>query len=322
LTAPVPLSGHLWTVLPALRTRLAPPRVPDEEPFAVGLDDPVAGAVLLTGRLHENPAGRGSGALLVVVHGLAGSCDSSYVRRFVARAAAAGLSTLRINLRGADGRTPDFYHAGLDADLAAVLAAPRLAPFGRVFLVGFSLGGHLVLRRLAGGADPRVAAAAAICAPLDLERGAAALDAPRNALYRAYLLGGLRRLADGVERRRPGSLAADRRARRAVRTIRRWDDLIVAPRWGFDSAADYYARASVAPMLGAVTVPTWLVLAERDPMVPREVLEPVLGGVSPATEVTWTGRGGHVGFPAGLDLGRRGPLGLDGQVLSWLLERA
>ena len=308
-------------MLPALRTRLAPPRVPDEEPFAVGLDDPVAGAVVLTGRLHENPAGGGSGALLVVVHGLAGSCDSSYVRRFTARAAAAGLSTLRINLRGADGRTADFYHAGLDADLAAVLAAPRLARFDRVLLVGFSLGGHLVLRRLAGGPDPRVAAAVAICAPLDLDRGAAALDAPRNFLYRGYLLHGLRRLADGVERRRPGSLAADRRTRRAVRTIRRWDDLVVAPRWGFDSAEDYYARASVAPRLGAVTVPTWILLAERDPMVPKEALEPVLGGVSPAIEVTWTARGGHVGFPADLDLGRHGPLGLDGQVLSWLRER-
>jgi predicted alpha/beta-fold hydrolase len=322
LTPPVRLSGHLWTVVPALRTRLAPPRVPDEERFEVGFEDPVGGALKLTGRLHAARGQAGARTLVVVVHGLAGSCDSSYVRRFVRAAAAAGFATLRLNLRGADGGTPDFYHAGLDADLATVLAAPRLAGFERIFLVGFSLGGHLVLRRAAGDPDPRVSGVAAVCAPLDLDRGATALDAPGNALYRVYLLDGLRRLADGIERRRPGFLAADRRRRGSVRTIRGWDDLVVAPRWGFDSAEDYYARASVAPRLGAVAVPTWLILAKNDPMVPRGVLEPVLGGVSATTEITWTARGGHVGFPGDLDLGRRGPRGLESQIVAWLLERA
>ena len=159
-----------------------------------------------------------------------------------------------------------------------------------------------------------------MCAPLDLELGATALDAG-FALYRRYLLDGLRALADAVERRRPGGVAAPREIRGRVRRIREWDGLVVAPRWGFASAEDYYARASAGPLLGRIRTPTWIVLSERDPMVPPATVRAALAGVSPSTEVTWTPRGGHVGFPPGLDLGRAGARGLDGQLLAWLAER-
>ncbi|MCM2270631.1 MAG: hypothetical protein NDJ75_11060, partial [Thermoanaerobaculia bacterium] len=110
------------------------------------------------------------------------------------------------------------------------------------------------------------------------------------------------------------------RAARAA-TIREWDGLVVAPWFGFASAEEYYARKSVAPRLAEIRVPTWIVASAGDPLVPAASVRPALRGVSSSTEVTWTPRGGHVGFPPGLDLGRGGRRGLPGQLAAWLAAR-
>ena len=96
--------------------------------------------------------------------------------------------------------------------------------------------------------------------------------------------------------------------------------MVVAPRWGFSSAEEYYERASAGPILGRIRTPTWMVLSECDPMVPPRTVRPSLANLPPTIEVTWTKRGGHVGFPPDLDLGRGASLGygLDSQLVSWL----
>lgn len=310
------LSGKFWTVAPAALSYLRPPGTPPHEPFRLTVEEPMVGRLVLSGALHAPASAR---TLLVALHGLGGSAESSYVRQFSTAAVAAGHACLRLNHRGAGGESSDYYHAGLTADLETVLAAEELRCFERVGVVGFSLGGHVALRYAAerpGTTDPRLVGVAAVCPPLDLEHGATALDAPSAWLYRRYLLPGLRSQLDAVERVRPVPCGRERRAK--VRGIREWDRLVVAPRWGFASAEDYYARASVAPILDRVRLPAWIIEAENDPMVPAWTLRGALERVSPTTEVTWTARGGHVGMPGDVDLGRRGPKGLHAQLLSWI----
>jgi hypothetical protein len=53
-------------------------------------------------------------------------------------------------------------------------------------------------------------------------------------------------------------------------------------------------------------------------MVPAHSVRPALAGASALLDVRWHTRGGHVGFPANIDLGERAPLGLPSQVRSWL----
>ena len=262
------------------------------------------------------------GALAVFLHGLGGSADAPYLMPLAHEMGDRGWSVLRLNLRGADRQSNDFHHAGFLDDLRALWASPAVAGRETVVLVGFSLGGHVALRYAAerpGRTDPRLAAVAAVCAPLDLDLGATALDGPGTWLYRRYILPGLQQHIDAVERLRP--VPADRARRARVRGIREWDGLVVAPRWGFASAADYYARASVAPILDRIAVPAWIIESRNDPMVPVWTLESALARVSPTTEVTWTPRGGHVGMPPDLDLGRPGPKGLHAQLLAWLGEK-
>ncbi len=339
------LRGHWRTLAPFARRWLRPPRPVPTVAWSTVARDSRVGPVRLTGRLAAGrPAGqlstgqlstghlstghlstgrpgdRGNSELLtILVHGLAGSAGSAYLVRAQGALASAGVASLALNLRGADRSGEDFYHAGLTDDLHAALADPSLAPWPRVAILGFSLGGHVALRFATEEGDPRLVAVAAACAPVDLAVGARFLDRPVAAGYRRYLLDGLREMYGEVARRRPVPTPPERLER--VRTIVEWDDLTVAPRYGFDDAWDYYRRASVGPRLPLLRVPALLVASEADPMVPARGVRPWLQGAS-RLDVRWAPRSGHLGFPRRLDLGLDAPRGFDSQVAAWLLARA
>jgi len=308
--------GHLWTIAPRLRHGMRPLRPPVPRPWGTTVNDPVTGEIPVTGLLREVP---GSEDLLVVIHGLGGSTESHYMLRAAVAAEAAGVSCLRINLRGCDRASGDFYHAGLTADLHAALASDALRPYQRIYALGYSLGGHVALRLGTEGGDPRLAAVAAVCAPLDLKLSQQEIDAPAVWVYRRYLLSSLNGIYAAVAARRPVPLPVE--AANRIRTIREWDDRIVAPRHGFKDSGDYYARASVAPRLADLRVPALLLNAEGDPMVPARAVRPVLESRASRLEVRWLAGGGHVSFPGNLDAGLGPGLGVDAQVIGWLRAR-
>lgn len=300
--------GHYWTIAPRLRHGVRPQPAPESRPWETVLLDPVTGEVPVTGLLREVP---GSEELLLLVHGLGGGIGSHYMLRAARAAEAAGLSCLRLNLRGCDRRSGDFYHAGLTADLHAALASEELTSYRRIYALGYSLGGHVALRLATEEGDPRLAAAAAVCSPLDLALSQREIDAPARWVYRRYLLASLNDLYAAVAARRPVPLPVEEAVR--LRTIREWDDHIVAPRFGFADAGDYYARASVAHRLGELRVPALLLNSETDPMVPPEAVRASLKMPVPRLEVRWLSEGGHVAFPRELDA--------DGQAIAWLRAR-
>jgi len=301
----VDLNAHYWTVAPRLQHRWRPLAPPPSRPWEAWVEDRTVGRVRLSGRLA---AGVGDGEdVLVILHGISGCCDSPGVIRTARAAQAAGLATLRLNLRGSDRRERDFYHAGLTSDLHAALASPELAGFRRILLLGWSLGGHLALRLATEDADPRLAAVAAVCAPLDLAVAVAAIDRPALWAYRRSVLGGLKEIYAACAARRPGPLPL----REAVRIghLREWDDRIVAPRHGFAGAADYYARTSVGPLLSKLRLPALWLGAARDPMVPAAAVRPSLERFADGRlDVRWRAVGGHCGFPEPVEA----------EVIAWL----
>ncbi len=310
------LSGHLSTLAPFVRHALVPARAPLHLPWETTLDDPDVGAVRLTGHLQEHPGAR---SLLLVVHGLGGSATSHYAIPAAVAAHAKGVSCLRLNLRGADLNGTDFYHAGLTSDLRAAIASVP-AHYERIDLLGYSMGGHVVLRYAAESPDPRVRAIASVCAPLDLERSATDFDRPVRAFYRRHVLSGLKRIYAAVGKRRRVAFPVDAAMR--IGKIRSWDRHVVAPRFGFASAEDYYARVSAASALPKIALPTLFIAAKSDPMVPEETLRPALQKRASSIDLRWIGRGGHVAFPADLDLGLPGERGLERQIVTWFSHRA
>lgn len=282
--------------------------------------DEVAGPVRLTGRFHRHP---GSTAAVVAVHGLGGNAQSHYMLRGAAAAARLGLSYLRLNLRGADRQGQDFYHAGQTVDLEAALASPQLASFERLYLVGFSLGGHTVLRWALDCFDPRVRAAAAICSPLDLGSSSRSFSRVSRWPYRLYILGALHEMYRAVAERSgsPAQTPIPVAEAERIWTLEEWDEKVVAPRHGFAGAEDYYRRSSVAPGLEELRLPSLWVGSGADPMVEAHTVREHLEGTPDSLTVCWTPRGGHMGFPRSLQLGLSPRPGLEDQVLGWLADR-
>ena len=314
------LAGHFWTIAPNLRHRVRPFVAPAAVPWSLTLQDAQLGPVVLRGALRDLPQ---ADSAVVVVHGLGGTTGTHYCVTAALAAERLGLSCLRLALRGADRDGEDIYHAGIAADLHAVLASPALARYARLYVLGFSLGGHVTFRYALDGTahDPRVRAVAAICSPLDLELGSQHIDGPSRAvaIYRYHVLTGLKAMYEAVSRRRavPTPLARVL----AARTVREWDSLTVVPRYGFGSAERYYAQMSVGPELHRLALPALLVEQRQDPMVPPWTYEPHLASKPARLEVRWLPAGGHVGYPPGVDLGEPGPRGVEAQVLSWLLRQ-
>ncbi|MCA9525516.1 MAG: alpha/beta fold hydrolase [Myxococcales bacterium] len=306
--------GHWWTVVPHFGGLLRQRALPAGSAWHGRTAD---GAVL-SGVLHVSP-GRHRRTLVVVVHGLGGDVDRPYVRHAAAAALARGASALRLNLRGADLRSSDFYHAGLTADLHAVLASPALADFDTVHFVGFSLGGHLACRLAAEADDPRVGRLVALCPPLDLAACQRFLDDPWRSLYRYNLLVGLRATYQAAAAR--GPVPTPWAQVRKVKRLYDWDQLTVVPRFGFASPDAYYAEVSAGPALAHARRPLLIVAVADDPIVPFGLcVAPWLTDLPACVEVRVLQSGGHVYFPGDAHAGIGDLPGVEHQVVHWLLD--
>jgi predicted alpha/beta-fold hydrolase len=307
------LHGHVWTLragLPAL-SRVREPSRP--EIFTTTVKDDRFGAVRLHGLYQESA---GADELLLIVHGLGADATSSYCLNAARVAQSTGISSLRISMRGADLSGEDIYHAGLSSDLADVLRSPRLDLYRKIYILGYSMGGHLALRAALDLVDSRLRAVAAVCPPLDLEATMNVSDAPSRRLYRYAICSALNRCYAMVERR--GRACVPLEVVKRAKRCSEWNALAIVPRFGFSSVEEYYRKASVAGWLYRLETPSLLIACEQDPIVPKETVESATEDASPALTVRWSARGGHVRMPQHLDLGFPGPLGLEQQIIAWL----
>ena len=305
--------GHFWTLAPFLRDSLAPPEAPPHTPWRTTCDDPDLGSIPITGVWSASKASR---TLLVVVHGLGGSASSYYAIRAARAAQRARIDHLRLNLRGADRGGADYYHAGLVDDLVAAIASPELARYEHLLLLGYSLGGNMMLRYLAGVPDPRVRAAATVCSPVDLKAGAHGIDRPHRLPYRRHVLRGLKEIYAEVAARRTVPVAVEDAMR--IDTMERWDDEVISPRHGFANARDYWSKTSACFVLGDVRVPALFLAEERDPMVLIDDVRPWIDRAGNLRQVV-VRQGGHVGFPQKVDLGIGTRGTVEDQVIQWML---
>jgi predicted alpha/beta-fold hydrolase len=244
-------------------------------------------------------AGDGAGPLVALFHGLEGGSSSHYARRLAAAALARGWRLAVPHFRGCSGalnRLPRAYHSGDSEEIDWILR--RLRPD---FAAGVSLGGNALLKWLGErGAEATglVRRAAAVSAPLSLAASARVLDRGLNRrLYVRHFL--LTMNAKAIAKISLGQIALDQFRVARVRTFREFDDLITAPLHGFRDAEDYWARASSAPWLARIRVPTLLVNARNDPFLRAADLRAATREASPEVVLEFPETGGHAGFPAG-----------------------
>lgn len=233
-------------------------------------------------------------AQVVMVHGLEGSSRSGYMKCMARAALEAGFAAHRFNLRSCGGMercVTTGYHSGMTGDLLAFLRQLREVASGPIYLIGFSLGGNVVLK-LAGelGEEARgwIGGVCGISTPIDLAACSRRLEAPSNRTYQRRFV---RRLKRRIGRMNPGATGLSR-----VKTVWQFDDLITAPAFGFRDAAEYYETQSCLRFLDAIRVPALLIQAKDDPVIPFEVFERPELSRNPALKLLVVANGGHLGF--------------------------
>ena len=253
----------------------------------------------------DRPAGTPRVALMLG-HGLVGSARSTYMLGTADKACALGWLVARVTSRNCDDTedlTAASYHGGLTEDYAAV-ARHLLEVEGveRLHAAGFSIGGNGILRLAAEssrGEAPPLASVGVACPCIDFGASADLLDRGffRRFVQRRFLTG-LRRIIRRKHAHDPDSVTVE--GLDEIRTIRTFDDRYTAPLSGFDGVEDYYARAGATAVLPEITIPTLIVAADDDPLVPVETLDRAEVLDNPSVHLLRADRGGHVAF-----IGRR-----------------
>ena len=236
---------------------------------------------------------------------------------------------------GTETLTPTLYHSGLSGDVDAVVRH-FAARYGleRVALVGYSMGGNLALK-LAGewgleqnqsiraldeglkggfflrkkpieGCAPGYSysgfamgaplfAVATVCPAIDLAPGSDALHRPLNRGYEQRFLLDLMARYQRKAKLFPG-IYVSRKEIGPVRSIREFDNKIVARYWDFSDADDYYRRAAAARVVDRIAVPTLILRALDDPFIPLLAETRARLHANPYITLVETAHGGHCAF--------------------------
>lgn len=240
----------------------------------------------------------GHSRVVILAHGLEGSAQAIYMRGMAGAVEAAGWDVVGWNFRGCSGepnRLVRSYHSGESGDLRSIVEHVS-KQYGQIALVGFSLGGNIVLKYLGEQPPhPAVCAAVAISSPVDLKSSAIALDACRsNWLYLQRFLRALVAKVQAKARQFPDQI--DAAVFRRVRTFREFDDRYTAPVHGFIDAEDYWARASSLPHLPRIGVPALIINALNDPLLGSPSFPREAAIANQALFLEAPRHGGHVGF--------------------------
>ena len=284
---------------------------------------PVDGSVSLSALANwqNEPTAR---PLVVIVHGLTGHARSGYSYGMAEKVLAAGMNSVRLNLRGCgDGEyaNPEIYHAGVSPDLRAVLEELRKSGHSEIYVVGFSLGGNVALKlagELCEDAAQLIAGIVAISAPIDL---AAACDSLRlgrmNRFYQYMFLRNLRSRVKIKHRLHPERIPIDKID--VVRTLRDFDNEFTAPLAGYGHADNYYSKASALTELATVRIPSLLIHARDDTFVPFASFERAEIEENPQLVFLPCDHGGHAGFIGSRASAKRSP---EDRGVFWAENRA
>ena len=311
--------------------------------------------------------------IAILMHGLGGCHRSSYMSRLQRRLGLRRVRTWRVDQRGfgASVQCRGLGHAGRHQDVqAAVLRAAHDHPGSRIFLFGFSMGGNLVLNavghwsaqsrtpppldegpegqegqdqhqrpRNLSAAPDNLVAVAAVAPPMDLLHCARQMQSGWGRWYgRRFVT----RLMKSLRQRQQVGLLPDLPDGQPLQ-LTRWprdlfhlDDMYTAPLSGFANAEAYYAIASSKPWLPHITIPTLILGAHDDPIVPAEVFEtsqsahgpqdfdnstmtdpPKVDAEHPYVQTHLIDHGGHVGYFSRGDLPNEDRCWLDWRLLDW-----
>jgi predicted alpha/beta-fold hydrolase len=292
---------RLWGEIPSVTLRRERWETPDHDFLDLDFLDPAAPP---SEEKVSGKAPREKAPIVLFLHGLEGSSRAKYILGMLRTVQSLGWNGVALNFRSCSGeinRRPRFYHSGETTDLDWVVR--RLIdrdPGVPLFLVGFSLGGNVLLKWL-GEQGERVPDAVrkgvAISVPFDLAAAARLIDTGVSRIYGKVFLQTLKRKALIKERQYPGLVDPVRVGR--IASFAEFDDQVTAPIHGFKDGLDYWTKSSSQSFLSGIRRPILLINAQNDPFLPVRYFPSRAIEASKWLTADFPVSGGHTGFVQG-----------------------
>ena len=261
--------------------------------------------------------------LVIISHGLEGSSDRPYIKGMAKAFLERGWDVLAWNCRSCSGElnlARRMYHHGATDDVETVVNhVVANFSYRRIAMVGFSMGGSLTLKYLGEGGreiPKEIYRAAVFSVPCDLGSSSRALSSWDNTIYRRRFMSKLYRKLQAKLAQQP-DLPIDLNSFNKIKNFSEFDTCYTAPLHGFKDSDDFYAQASAGRYIPGIKVPTLLVNALNDPMLPQSCFPIEAVRNHPYVYLEIPARGGHVGFSQGKDK----PTWAEERALAWMEER-
>lgn len=240
--------------------------------------------------------------LVIILHGLGGCVNSSYVARFMQAFNQRGWRAVLMHFRGAGtepNRLPRAYHLGDTADFDFVVNyLSQREPQTQKAAVGVSLGGNVLLKWLGERSEQAaIKTAVAISVPYLLNKVANRMNIGLSRIYQKYLLSHFKSV---FARKLEQFSNTPELLKKAANCHCFWtfDSHVTAPLNGFSSVHTYYRESSSRQYLRKIQIPTLLIHAVDDPFMTQDVL-PKEEELSKHVVLEISQKGGHMGFVAG-----------------------
>ncbi|MEM7105948.1 MAG: alpha/beta fold hydrolase [Bacteroidota bacterium] len=243
----------------------------------------------------------GSRKLAIVSHGLEGHSDRHYVKGMVKSFSNAGWDTLAWNCRSCSGemnKLPRMYHHGATDDMEAVINhVVKTRDYETIVMTGFSMGGGMTLKYLGenGSNIPdEIKAAAVFSVPVNLHASIPTIHEWQNAFYKIRFLRKLKRKLRAKAAMYPELISLE--GLDDINDFYEFDDRYSAPLHGFKDSEDFYSKISAHQFIPEIKIPTLIVNAKNDPLLPEACYPVTLAKEHPYIYLEIPRVGGHVGF--------------------------
>lgn len=238
--------------------------------------------------------------IAILLHGMEGNAQRSYIRGQGTQLLLNDWDVCAMNYRGCSGEDNKFYYsynAGRTNDLHSVILH-LLENYGydQIAIIGFSLGGNLLLKYLGeGNAVPKeVKKAIAVSSPLSLKGSLERLIERQNWVYSTTFLKYLRKKYRMKMPSHPEKMS--REELRKIKSLLDFDQIYTAPAHGYKDAWDYYEKNSCLQFLPEIEVPALILNARNDTFLSPLCYPVDIAENSKAIYLESPAHGGHVGF--------------------------
>lgn len=269
----------------------------DKEPSSTRKLVPLPDGDQISLEISTPPLWNPSSPTVFLVHGLCGSHQSPYLIRLSNRLYAKGIRTVRFNMRGCGsgkGLARKIYHSGRSEDvIEALKSIHNDHPLSPIQLIGFSLGGNVVLKaagELSLLGENLLKGVIAISPPVDLHLSSKLVGRALNGFYEAHFSKLMK--AHVIDLHTIFSLPEFKFPEKL--SFYEFDRIYKIPMCGFENVDDYYTRCSSVRVLHHINIPCRILFAEDDPVIPHARLDNE--SLPNNIEIYKTKNGGHMGY--------------------------